>query len=59
MQGSRVAIYMSLMEADRKTSIPTTAIGKVTLGKAKSAGGYYCAEGRANQLLILAVTNLV
>jgi NUMOD4 motif/NUMOD1 domain len=53
MQGSRVAIYMSLMEAERKTGIRGTTIGKVALGKAKSAGGYYWAEGRGKPTIDL------
>jgi hypothetical protein len=45
MRGNRVAVYRSINEAERKTGIGGTTIGRVILGKAKSAGGFYWQKG--------------
>jgi hypothetical protein len=45
MQGNRIAVYRSIMEAERETGIGSTTIGRVMLEKAKSAGGFYWKKG--------------
>lgn len=53
MDGNRIAVYRSINEAARIVGLPATQIGKVMLGKVRSAGGFFWKQGHGTEKMDL------